>query len=99
MAPIAARKVAQILENVKKIVALEFLFAAQALDLRAKQEGIKSPDSLLGKGTRQAYRQLRKTVPFLEKDRTLYPLIDRVLDMVKSRELLKAVEKKIGNLN
>jgi histidine ammonia-lyase len=98
MAPIAARKATQILENVKKVVALEFLFAAQALDLRIKQEKKSTPLSKMGKGTRQAYQLIRKSVPFLKEDRTLYPLINTVLELVKSKEILRAVENKIGKL-
>jgi histidine ammonia-lyase len=98
MAPIAARKATQILENVKKVVALEFLFAAQALDLRLSMGGKKSPAAIMGKGTREAYKCIRKSVPFIEEDRTLYPLIDTVLELVKSQEILKAVEKRIGPL-
>ena len=99
MAPIAARKATQILNNVKKVVALEFLFAAQALDLRIKLEKISTPPARMGKGTGQAYQLIRKSVPFIEEDRTLYPLMNRVLELVESKEILKAVEKKIGKLN
>jgi histidine ammonia-lyase len=99
MAPIAGRKATQILENTKKVVALECLFAAQALDLRIRQEKKSSPLSMMGKGTRQAYQLIRKSVPFIEEDRTLYPLMDQVLELVESKGLLKAVEKKIGKLN
>ncbi len=97
MAPIAARKARQVIENVQKIVAIELLYAAQAVDLRAREEQCQ-PDELLGEGTRVAYRIIRKHVPFLQNDRPLYGDIERLAALVQNGELLQAVEQAVGTL-
>ena len=59
----AARHTQEILENVRNVLAIELLTAAQAIDLR--------PDgpSRLGKGTSKVYARVRKHVSFLVHDR------------------------------
>mgnify|MGYP001115228580 CR=1 FL=1 len=52
----------------------------------------------MGEGTTKAYQYIRKSVPFLEEDRTLYPLMEKVLEMVENSEILEAVESVIGEL-
>ncbi len=102
MAPIGARKARQIVENVQKIVAIELLYAAQAIDLRFQQfqekENVHRPEELLGTGTAAAYRTIRKHVPFLDKDRPIYSDIARILALVKSGEIVHAVEQAVGEL-
>ncbi len=61
----AGLKARQILENVETIFALELFAAAQGVDFRRRKIG---DDKLLGKGTRQIYRQIRQLVPFIETD-------------------------------
>jgi len=102
MAPIGARKARQILSNVQKIVAIELIYAAQALDLilnRERQKFDTHPEKLFGKGTDVAYRMVRKYIPFLEKDRPIYLDIEQAVMLVQSGELLKAVEAGVGVLN
>ncbi len=98
MAPVAGRKARQILENVQKIVAIELLYAAQALDVRASQLGLTSPLKWMGKGTASAYRQVRRVVPFLEQDRPLFQDIQALQQLVASGQLLREVEKATGPL-
>ena len=99
MAPIAARKAAAILRNVQKVVAIEFVYAAQALDFRKKQSGNKSAESLFGKGTQVAYKILRKFIPFIKTDQPLYPHISTAIELVQSNRILDEVEKNVGKLN
>lgn len=101
MAPIAARKARQILENVQKIVGVELLYAAQALDLRLRSEpgGDAAPEKLFGKGTAAAYRAVRQKVAFLDRDRPLYRDMETARELVRSGELLAAVEKTVGTVN
>lgn len=100
MAPIAARKAAIILANTQKIVAIETLYAAQALDLRLRKLGQNvSPEKILGRGTANAYKKIRECVPFIDKDRPVYQYIENAIDLIKKGELLKAVEENIGPLN
>jgi histidine ammonia-lyase len=101
MAPIAARKSRQILENVCKIVAIELLFAAQAIDLRLREIGITPADckTILGKGSQNAFHFIRKHVYPIEVDRPIYLDIEKLVEIVKNSSLLNYVEEKIGVLD
>ncbi len=102
MAPIGARKTRQILNNVQKIVAIELIYAAQALDLilnRERQKVDTYPEKLFGKGTCIAYETVRKYIPFLEKDRPIYLDIEQAFQLIQSGELLEKVEDAVGVLN
>lgn len=102
MAPIAARKARMILENVKKIIAIEYLFATQALDLRFKkiEPSGKNLDKsgLLGKGTVIAYQKIREVVPFIKIDRPIYPHLEILQNLIENNMILDEVEKEIGQL-
>jgi histidine ammonia-lyase len=93
MGTIAIRQTREILDNVEKIIAIELLCAAQACDL------INEARTLIGgKGTRVAYRLIRERIPHLEDDRELYKEIDTMAAMVRSGELVEAVESAIGEI-
>lgn len=62
MGTIAARKAGAILENVNRVLAIELLCAAQAVDLSGGPEG-------LGSRTAALYDMVREAVPFLDQDR------------------------------
>ncbi|MDD3126009.1 MAG: histidine ammonia-lyase [Candidatus Izemoplasmatales bacterium] len=68
MGTIAARKAGAILDNARKVIAMEYMSACQAIDLRAKKE--------LGNDTQIAYNTFRKHIPFLEEDTIMYPHIN-----------------------
>ncbi len=87
----SARKAVTIMENVRKVIAIELLTAAQGLNFSLK--GLKP-----GKGTAAAYEALRKTVPYIHKDEYLHPLIEDTLELVKNGTILEAVESAIGKL-
>lgn len=64
------------LSNVEKILGIEYLIAAQALDLR---EGYtKAP------GTASLLKLLRERVPFMHEDRVLYPDINKAIGLIQS---------------
>jgi histidine ammonia-lyase len=98
MAPVAARKAARIIDNVKKIVAIELFYAAQALDYRLQESPQSTPESLMGKGTAQAYRIIRDKIPFLTVDRPLYRYMDLAVELIDSGNIVVAVEEKTGSL-
>jgi histidine ammonia-lyase len=83
----AARHAREIVWNVERIVAVEMLCAAQALDFRQAGSGLA-----LGQGTRAAHEALRANgvVP-LTQDRILAPDIERVVKLVRSKEIARAV--------
>jgi histidine ammonia-lyase len=78
----AARHALEILDNVRYIIAIELLTAAQAIDLR--------PDgpARLGRGSAAAYAAIRGRVPYLEKDRETTPDIEALAELIQSGELL-----------
>ncbi len=85
----------QILDNAHGILGIEFMAAAQALDLRRKYEKRYE----FGKGTQIAHDVIRKHVEFLEIDRPLYPDHNKMKELVKSCEMLMEVEKAVGPLD
>src|SRR6476659_3102219 len=63
MAPLSARRLADMIALSARVVAIELVVAAQAIDLRAPGQ--------LGLGTGRAYRMIRELVPFTPADGTL----------------------------
>jgi histidine ammonia-lyase len=90
MSPVAVRKCGEILRNVGAVLAIEMYAAAQAFDFRKPLKP--------GRGTKIAYDIIRQKVSFLEKDRVLYPDINVIADMVRTGEILDAVEAELGEL-
>ena len=75
----AAAHVSQIVDNSFYILAVELMHAAQAVNLRQRED----PNLGLGRGTRPFLEAYRKRVPFLDKDRVLST------DIQKSYEFLR----------
>jgi histidine ammonia-lyase len=76
MAPLAARRLAEMVALGERIVALELVVAAQAVDLR---DGHR-----LGQGTQVAFEQVREVVPFTVAGSTLLPDLEPVRELVRS---------------
>lgn len=91
MGTIAARKARSILDNARRVLAIELLSACQGLDLRAEALGGRTED-LLSPPCAAAYRLIRSTVPGLGPDRVMYPDIDAVTALVADNSILKAAE-------
>ncbi len=85
----------QILDNAYGVLGIEFMAAAQALDLREKYDEQKY---VFGRGTQKAKNVIRKYVDFLDIDRPLYPDHNKMKELVKSCEILSEVEKEVGSL-
>ncbi len=90
MGPIAVRKCTEILKNVRTVLAIEMMSAAQAVEFH----GGRRP----GKGTAVAYDLIRTKVPKLVDDRVLWPDIEAIRQMVADCSILNAVEAAIGPL-
>ncbi len=84
-----ALKNVQILDNAYGILGIELMAAAQGLDFR---------EFTPGKGVQTAKAVIRKYVAHLEEDRPLYPDHNAMKELVKSCEILEAVENVVGNL-
>jgi len=82
------QKAKQIMDNCFGVLGIEMMAAAQALDIRRKG---------LGKGTSIAHKVIRKYVDYLEEDRPLYKDHNTMVKLLKSNEILDAVESELGN--
>ncbi len=90
MGTIAARKAREILENARRVLAIELMCACQAIDLRG--------DKGMGSGTGAAYRCVRNVVPFLTEDRPLYGDINECEQLIIDGSLVSEVEKSAGEI-
>ena len=86
----AARHAMEILDNIRLVIAIELLTAAQAIDLRPA-----GPDRL-GIGTSAAYREIRRHVSKLDHDRALNLDIDALAELIASDTLIEVVDQSIG---
>jgi histidine ammonia-lyase len=90
MGTIAARKAMSIMENVRRVLAIELMCACQAIDLRG--------DKGLGIGTCAAYTLIREKIEKLDEDRPLYEDINNCENLIIDGSLVSAVEEKVGVL-
>lgn len=90
MGTIGARKSAEILKNAQAVLGIEWIAAAQAVDLRGKKR--------LGQGTKKAYELIRQHVEMLEEDRVFYHDQNAAAKLIASETLLSAVEEELGVL-
>jgi histidine ammonia-lyase len=60
-----------------RVAAIEFVVAAQAIDLRAPGESLG-----LGLGTGRVYRMIRELVPFTQADGTLPADLEPLVELV-----------------
>lgn len=87
MGSIAAQKCYRILKNLEAVLSIEFMTAAQAVEFLKPLK--------CGKGTEVAYNKVREVIPPADKDRFLYPDLQKVISIVKDGSLLYAVEEKV----
>ncbi len=90
MGTIAARKAANILENTRNVIAIEYMCACQGIDFLAP---LKPSEPLY-----EAYKTIRNLIPKLEDDRPLSPDITKILGIMKSGDIIASVESISGPL-
>jgi histidine ammonia-lyase len=83
----AVQHLTQVINNLEKILAIELLAAAQALDLRIQE----NPESTLGEGVDPAKSLIRTVVPFQEKDRPMKKDIEAVIELIQNDQLIERV--------
>ena len=83
MGTIGARKATSILDNVRKVIAMEIFTACQAIDLRGTRK--------LGNNTQKAYNKVREYIPFIKNDEIMYKYIHTVDDLLVSEELFDSI--------
>jgi histidine ammonia-lyase len=74
MAPLAARRLAEMAELGARVASIELMLAAQACDLRGAR---------LGAGTARLHEAVRRVVPFLEEGASL-PDLEPLVDEIRS---------------
>lgn len=84
-----ALKNGQILDNAYGILGIEFMAGCQALDFR---------EFTPGKGVKAAHRVVRNHISHLDEDRPLHIDHNLMKALVRSGEILEAVEQEIGSL-
>ncbi|QZY54238.1 histidine ammonia-lyase [Crassaminicella profunda] len=91
MGTIAARKARDIYYNASRVIAIELLAAAQAIDF-------ETANKKLGKGTKVVYDKIRQVIKTLHEDRVMYLDINKSAALIDDESILKAVEEVIGEL-
>lgn len=86
MGLISARNARRVLRNNDRILAVELLAAAQAVDLSGRRGG-------LGEAGRAAYETVRSLAPTLDVDRHMAGDIERVAEGLAEGRFLRAVEQ------
>ena len=76
LAPLAARRLAEMVELGERVVTIELVVAAQAVELR-------DPPAM-GAGTRRALELIRERVPFTSEGAALPPDLEPIRDLVRS---------------
>ncbi|WXA88904.1 histidine ammonia-lyase [Pendulispora rubella] len=90
MGSVSARKLREVVTNVRNAIAIETMVAAAGLDQRKPL----TPS----RGVRVAHSKVRELVAPLTEDRPLYKDIAAVSALIASGELARAVESEIGTL-
>jgi histidine ammonia-lyase len=85
MGAISGRKTLRIIENVEKIIAIEWLCAAQALDFRRPLHSTPYVE--------RAYSLLRDTISFAQVDRVFGEDMERAIRLLRSGQLLSTIKE------
>jgi histidine ammonia-lyase len=90
MGSIGALKLSRVLDNVTRVIAIELMCGAQALDFH---KGLAP-----GRGTNEVRAAVREVVPFIEQDQSLSGHLAVLEARVATGEILRRVERVVGDL-
>lgn len=90
MGTFGARKALEIVENVKNVLAVELICAAQALDLRAPLTPAPATSAVLN--------LVRGRIAHWKEDRLMHVSIERASDMIASGAVIESAEKVTGKI-
>jgi histidine ammonia-lyase len=90
MGPIAARQARSVVVNVRRILAIEALSAAQAIEFHRPLRTSAALEAV--------HAELRAVVPKYDTDRIMGPEIEAVAELVREGVLVRAAETKTGGL-
>jgi len=85
MGSVSGRKTLRVIENLEKILGIELLTAAQGFEFRKPMKSGILMDAC------QAF--VRSKIEFADEDRLFAPDIEKAIQIVRSKELLKVAEK------
>ncbi len=88
MGSISSRKIHQVIDNLEYILAIEFLYASQALDFRRP---LKSSPII-----EAVHALIRNKIPFIVSDRVFSEDINAIHQLLSSGKLLSVVEQTIS---
>src|SRR6056297_1077107 len=91
MGSISALNLLKVFHNVEQVLAIELFTAAQALDFRKPLRP--------GKGVKIAHKYIRNAIPHADTDHYFKDDINNAVKLLKSRNLLSNLEKKLGKLS
>jgi histidine ammonia-lyase len=91
MGSISALKLLSVLRNVERVLAVEFLTAAQALDFRAPLRP--------GRGVHEAHGMLRERIGHADRDYEVRNDLDVCAELLRTGALAAAVQDSIGTLD
>ncbi|MHB2018324.1 MAG: histidine ammonia-lyase [Candidatus Xenobia bacterium] len=83
-------KAGRVLQNAQKVLAIELVTAAQALEFHRPHRP--------GAGTRVLYEMVREAIPAWQTDRVFYPDLHRAIKEVTSGNWLERLEAAVGSL-
>lgn len=84
MGTIAARKARQVINNTKRVLAMELFTALQAVDFR--------DTSKMSSKTKPIYDYVRKSVPFIKEDVIMYEKIHTVIDLLDEEDFNELID-------
>jgi histidine ammonia-lyase len=79
----AGRHLRQVCGNLRRILSIELLAGAQALDLRLRSDPSRRP----GAGTAALHERIRSVAPFAENDDLATPALDRLDALIATGQL------------
>ena len=84
MGSIGARKALRVIGNAEKVLAIELICAAQAIQFHRPN---KSSDAI-----ERVHAKIREQIPFFEKDEVYYPYIEHATMLISSGQLIKLAD-------
>ena len=86
MGTTAARTAAMVLDNTRKVLAIELLAASQAIWLRGEK-----CEEQLGHYTKKAYEEIRKKIQPIEEDVIMYEEMNKMEALIKDGTRINSI--------
>ena len=86
----SARKLLDVIENTKNVLAIELLCSCQAIDFHRPMKTSPALENL--------HTRIRKHVPTIKEDRVFHKDIKNILRVIESHELVALIEDSLGEL-